>query len=537
MDPDSNQLDVIIKYTEPLILPEIYSFIPLYGNYGIITLPREELRNLSDIPGILYVEPSTQLYYNLSESRAASCISPATRPPYNLSGAGVIVGIIDSGIDIFHPDFQNEDGSTRIIALWDQTLPSDTNAPFGRGQWFDSQTINQSLLSSSTFPSRDLSGHGTHVAGIAAGNGRASGGRYQGVAPNADLLIVKLGSSFSENSTTVDFLLALHFCISTAVELRKPLALNISLGNNAGSHVGDSLVETYLDTIGQLGQTNIVVGTGNEGSRGKHKEVTIIQGSTSVVEFSVSPGEQAFPLSLWWNYSDIFSLALISPSGESMSLPFSQNPISLTFSNIQIYVTYFPPTPYRLLAQYQLDFVPSNSNRFVPEGIWKLSLTGERIVNGIVQLWLPAGSGTQPETQFLHPSINTTLTIPSTSKSVISVGAYNSRTNTIASFSGRGFTANSLPKPDLVAPGVDIISSAPGGGYVARTGTSMAAPFVTGSCALLMEYGILQNRDSDLYGQKLKATLLRGAVPFSDIEKSPNPTSGWGKLCLRNSLL
>jgi hypothetical protein len=152
-------------------------------------------------------------------------------------------------------------------------------------------------------------------------------------------------------------------------------------------------------------------------------------------------------------------------------------------------------------------------------------------------MWLPASAIRNRTTAFLRPTPTTTLTIPSTASRVITVGAYDSRQNTIAPFSGRGFTWNNQQvKPDLVAPGVDIISCAPGGGYVSKTGTSMATPFVTGSCALLMQWGILEGNAPFLYGEKIKAYLINGAKPLPAFGEYPNPQAGWGALCADDSL-
>ena len=172
---------------------------------------------------------------------------------------------------------------------------------------------------------------------------------------------------------------------------------------------------------------------------------------------------------------------------------------------------------------------------FINPGIWRIELTPRRIVVGDFDMWLPAGGITNPGTGFLIPSEFTTLTIPSTAFSAISVGAYNAYTGSLAPFSGRGYTRNNEVKPDLVAPGVDIMSASPGGGYTMRSGTSMATPFVTGSAALLMEWGIVRANDPYLYGEKLKAYLIDGARQLPIEKVYPNRTLGFGGLCLNNT--
>mgnify|MGYP000080661304 FL=1 len=174
---------------------------------------------------------------------------------------------------------------------------------------------------------------------------------------------------------------------------------------------------------------------------------------------------------------------------------------------------------------------------YIDDGIWKIRLTPIRITDGAFDMWLPAGNVLNSGTGFLNPVEETTLTIPSTATKVITVGAYDARFDQAAAFSGRGYTrATNQVKPDLVAPGVEIMSCAPGGGYQVRTGTSMATPFVTGSAALLMQWGITDGNDAYLYGEKMKAYLIRGARRLPGFTAYPNPVLGWGALCTANSI-
>ena len=203
--------------------------------------------------------------------------------------------------------------------------------------------------------------------------------------------------------------------------------------------------------------------------------------------------------------------------------------------NTQILIYYGEPSPYSLFQEIYIDLLPEQN--YIQSGVWTLSLTAQSVTNGIYDLWMPAGALRGFSTQFLTPTPEITLTIPSTAAKVITVGAYDASTNTPAPFSGRGFTWNTNQiKPDIVAPGVDIISCAVGGGYEARSGTSMATPFVSGSAALLMQWGILENNDTFLYGEKMKAYLIRGARRLPFAETYPNEQTGWGALCVSASL-
>lgn len=538
-DPATKRWELIVKYSGSPVFPDFVTFFPLFGGYAIVSVPENYIPTLSEMPEIEYIEKPKNLVLSLYEARAASCITPVQNPPLSLDGSGVLVGIVDSGIDVFHPDFRNEDGTTRIRELWDQTVPNETESFFNRGRIFTSEDINRALAENDrSFPSRDLSGHGTHVAGIAAGNGRASQGRQKGVAPASSLLIVKLGNVFPEGfPRTTELMLGMEYCVRRSIEWQLPLALNISFGNSYGSHDGTSLLETYIDNLAGLGRTTICIGSGNEGNKGRHTSGTLNAAQTTQIELAVAPSETSLNLQIWKNYVDTFCIRLLAPSGNDIFLtarsPGVHNDI---LDSTQLLWYLGEPSPYSTSQEIYLEMLPIPGNTYIQGGIWKFQLIPENIVDGSYNLWLPSGNSINPDTRFLVPIENTTLTIPSTASAPISVAAYNSNTDTFAPFSGQGYTGLSLAKPDIAAPGVDILSTAPGGGYTRNTGTSMATPFVTGSAALLMQYGIVQNRDPYLYGQKVKAYLQRGARHLPAEKNYPSPMIGWGALCLRDSL-
>ena len=526
--PETQSWELIIRYSGDLVLPEDVTLVSLFGGYGILYLPENRINEISALPQIEYIEKPKRLSFSLAGAKSAACIPPVTRPPKNLTGENVLIGIIDSGIDIYHPDFRNEDGTTRIVNLWDQTL----------GQVFSEEEINAALLADDgTFPSKDLSGHGTHVAGIAAGNGRASGGLYAGVATKSRLIVVKLGNLLPDAfPRTTELMTALDYCVRRSLELQMPLSLNLSFGNNYGSHTGFSLLETYLVIIATIGRTTIAVGTGNEGNLGRHASDTLSQMPISR-ELSVAPGETSLNIQLWKDFSDEFQIRLTAPSGESIFL--NENYIGAyqaRLDNTDLYWFFGEPSPYQIFQEIYVEMLPPAGQQTIAEGLWTWQLIPVNIQNGRFDLWLPSSASINPQTRFLVADPETSLTIPSTAFRPITVAAYDSNANQLASFSGQGFTALSLTKPDLAAPGINITSASVGGGYNARSGTSMATPFVTGSAALLMQYGIIQGNDPFLYGQKIKAWLIRGARPLPALRTYPNPQIGWGVLCLNDSI-
>ena len=558
-DPVAKVWEVIVKYIDTLFpLKEKYPQIEvteLLNNYGILQIPEYLVDAIASEDIITYMEKPKRLFFEMTEGKRAACISTLqTRLP-SLTGSGTLVGLIDSGIDYTHPDFRNTDGTTRITALWDQTIvphsvlfPSEEKSlltsptGYSLGTLYTSDTINAALSAPdvqtrlSICPSQDLSGHGTHVAGIAAGNGRASSGIYQGVAYEADLLVVKLGTPKPNGFPSTSLLMqGIDFCVRESLRHNQPLALNLSFGNTYGSHSGSSLLETYINSVSELGRIAIIVGNGNEGASNGHTGGVLKGDETEIIAFSISDFTPSLNIQLWKNYWDEFRITLTPPSGSGVTLPNKEGAWRYTFGETEIYSYNGSPTPYTPFQEIYLDFLPSDS--YLTPGIWTIRLQPQRIRSGLWDMWMPSSAIRSEATGFLFPVPDTTLTIPSTSNRAISVGAYDSNQNTYASFSGRGFTWNNqFTKPDLVAPGVNITSCAPGGEYERRSGTSMATPFVTGSASLLMQWGILEGNDLFLYGEKLRAYLINGAKPLPGFSEYPNPQVGWGALCLYNSL-
>ena len=534
----------------------------LLGGYAIAVLPEEQVESFLRTPGILYAELPTKVYTTVEYGRASSCIN--NRPsagslPENLNGTGVLVGIIDSGIDYRHPDFCNEDGTTRIAALWDQSVESNT-PPSGYylGALFTKEQINRALgendVQNTQGPvlSADLSGHGTHVAGIAAGNGRASGGKYRGVAYESELLVVKLAEVRSGKtmvSETARLMEAVDFCVRYAMEKNQPLALNLSYGTGEGAHNGRSLLETYLNTVSAMAKCVICVGTGNNGIGRTHAGGILKEREPLSLELAVEGSEESLELELWNNYADRFLVELTAPGGKTIAFRFGEGEPVTAFGSAFLYSAigknarlgnvaaegfWSAPTIYQNLCELRISLTAVGGRLGV--GIWKITLLPEKIVDGSFDIWILQGPESN-DTGFVEPDSYRTLTIPSTAAGVISVGAYDFGNFQVAAFSGRGTARESgRMKPDLVAPGVDVVSCAPGGGYTVRSGTSMATPFVTGGAALLLQWGIVEGNDPYLYGEKLREYLLSGAQRLPG-EKYPNPMAGWGRLCVNESLV
>lgn len=556
-NPEEQTWELIVKYSGSLdAARELGALVEEMRNeYAILTVKESQIPLISALPQIEYIEKPKRLFFAINQAKAASCVNILQEAPPYLSGRGVLIAVLDSGLDYFHEAFRREDGTTRILELWDQTQNRIyTEAEINRALESGSREAARQLVSSA-----DVSGHGTAVAGIAAGDSRGgaaernfeSGGRsngvaggstvpgmYRGIAYESDLLVVKLGTARPDGfPRTTELMRAVNYAVSFAAERFLPLVINISFGNTYGSHDGTSLLETFLDDIGNYGRTTILVGSGNEGAASGHTSGTLQMRRTEDVEFTVSSYESSFSIQLWKAYSDQFTVSLQAPSGERFG-PFSEElgPDRFRYRKTQILLYYGKPGPYSTAQELYFDFIPDEGS-YVEEGIWTFFLRPVSLVCGRYDFWLPSAGILNTATRFLRPTPDTTLTIPSTASKVITVGAYNSFYNSYADFSGRGFTRlTSQVKPDIAAPGVNITAPAVNGGYQSVTGTSFATPVASGAAALLMQWGIVNGNDPFLYGEKVKAYLRRGARKLPGIAEYPNPMVGYGTLCVRDSL-
>ena len=532
--------ELIVKYSGSLTgLSSLgVTVTELLNEYAILTVPESLVERLALVPEIEYIEKPKRLFFSVNQGKTASCIPAVQNARYDLYGDGVLVALLDSGVDYAHPDFRNEDGTTRILALWDQTIPGRPPEGYRIGTEYTQQEINEALAADTEsaryalVPSRDVSGHGTRVLGIAAGNGRASGGRYRGIASRSPILAVKLGMPREEGfPRTTELMQGLDYCIRKALELRLPVAVNISIGNTYGAHDGTSLLETYIADIANVWKSVICIGTGNEGYAAGHAAGILQERTTETVELAVGEYETAFSIQIWKSYLDEVDITLISPGGRRAG-PIQKllGAQRFVLEETEILLYYGEPSPYSQSQEIYLELLPRGD--YVDTGIWTLELAAGEIRDGHYHIWLPSSAALNGGTRFLRASADTTLTIPSTARRIAAIGAYDSRTLTYADFSGRGGTCDLREKPVLVAPGVRILTTAPGGTYAEATGTSFATPFATGAAALLLQWGIVDGNDPYLYGEKAIAYLKKGTRPLPAYAEYPKPEVGWGRLCI-----
>lgn len=542
-EPLSKRWELIVKYSGDLKRYETEDITveELIAGYAIVTLPQQMIQAFSQLEEIEYIEKPKRVFAQVEVSLAASCFEQVLgtgQREGRLSGEGIYIAIIDSGIDYRLQAFREENGNTKIDWLWDQGQPARSGFPgtvpegFAVGTEFSGDEINENMERGDVL-SEDRSGHGTGVAYIAA----------QG-APGSRFIIVKLDTENQETyPATTSLMRAFTYVVRKAVTAGKPVAINLSFGNTYGSHDGTSLLERFIDDVSEIGRNVICIGSGNEGASGGHYSARVV--SEERVEFAVGNYETDLSVQLWKNYADLYEITVVSPGGVSYTvLQQSGDGIvqQIVLERTRLLIYGGAPQPYRTKEEVYIDFIPATpSQPYIDAGIWQIRLRPQRIVNGNIQMYLPSEVVRSSATRFLFPNPEATLTIPSTAQKPVTVGAYQVRFGAYADFSGRGYAVNAtdigtgLTKPDILAPGVNIRVRT-GEGEAVVSGTSYAAPFVTAASALLMEWGIVKGNDPFLYGEKVKAYLMQGARQLAGYEIWPNDMAGWGALCVADSI-
>lgn len=459
---------------------------------------------------------------------------------YGYTGLGSLICIIDTGIDYQSPVFINEDGTSRIVAIWDQTIRNGTAPePFGYGSFYTNVQINEALLSDNPLflvPSEDTNGHGTFLASIAAGN-EVEADDFQGAAPEAGIVVVKLkpakaylkwlygipeeSIAFQEN----DIMAGVAFAINLAKDLDRPLSICIGLGTSSGSHEGLGALSRMVSYVSGIPEVFVCTALGNEGSERLHAEGT---GAQQVIEFNVGESQNILSMELWGRAPDIYAVGFETPDGtviERIPPRFNNTErIDFAVGGTVLYVEY---TLAEFMSGDELIFIWLY--RPTP-GPWKLYVYAEGTPSPYFHIWMPIRSFVSRDTYFLNASSSTTLTDPSDGENVTSVTAYDHLQGSISIQASRGYTADDRVKPDLAAPGVEVFGMGLRGIYERRSGTSVAAAHVAGAAAIIEQWG-RENTERRFTGIQIKRYLINGANRMSN-EQWPNPTWGWGKLDL-----
>ena len=455
---------------------------------------------------------------------------------YNrLEGRGTVIAIIDSGIDYLNQDFLNEDGSSKILYLWDQES-NYKSPPEGMlfGSEFTRDEINEAISNNNGDLSRDEIGTGTVTASIAVSQGK-NNINYKGIAPKAELIVVKLRSYISLfkegriNYQNTDFLVAISYIIKKFKEINRPIILNFTVGTTSGRDISQALLNTF-EELYQSGFI-LVSGAGNQGNTDIHYSGNISNGESVDIDFQVGD-DKNLNIIIDGYKVDKFEIALISPFGEiSPTISYAPN-FSLYAGKFNLEnVTYSISYSYPWISTGSMQVSINLKN--VYSGIWTLRITGQNVINGEFNAYLPNKNLISDNTRFIDSDSNSTITRYGLLREVITIGTYNTKSNIIWIGSSKG-PAETL---DIVAPGVDIISNYLDNTFNTATGTGVSSSVVCGVIALLIEFIINQTEfyGLSIYSEPIKTYLMLGATQ-KPIYTYPNTSYGYGILNYQNTL-
>lgn len=528
-------------------------YINVENLYQIVYISRGDVLNASDY---IYDYKSVPKLYGLMQDEASprsfdpnnlivSGITQVQREPLSLSGRGVVICFIDTGIDYTKDVFLDSEGNSRILAVWDQTVQSGT-PPEGLyfGSEYSREDINRALQSEdpySVVPTRDENGHGSTMAGVAAGSRLAGGMGYLGAAPDADIVVVKLkqakqflrdfymipGSALAYEET--DIMLGIMYADRFAEQFQRPVVICLGLGTNYGDHAGSSPLPRYLNYIASKRSRAVVVCGGNEGNAGHHFQGKLDSpsraGSSGIVPAEIRVGEnvEGFVLELWGNVPDVFTVSVRSPGGETIP------PIRLGVQGSITYSFIYERTRITIAGTL---VEPASGEEVIllrvaapTAGIWTFEVQAVGDVhNGTFHMWLPITQFLEAPVYFLEASPYITLTEPAMAKEVISVSTYNAANNSFYTDSGRGFTRTGVINPDFAAPGVNV-STIRG----RETGSSLAAALTAGAVAQFLQWAVVQGNNRTVANREIKNYFIRGASRSFDVTY-PNREWGYGRL-------
>lgn len=515
------------------------------SDYAMIHVAVQEFaaRNQTNFP--YSVIPNLFTTLDTTSLEEAGILRAQTQPALQLKGAGILIGFLDTGILYTHPAFQLPGNRSRILRIWDQTIPSPENdGPYGYGTEYTEEQINEALANQiplSVVPSTDTDGHGTFVAGVAAGSADPVS-EFIGAAPLARIAMVRLKEAkqnlkdiyyFSGDIPVfqeTDIMTAIQYLLNLSRAMRLPLVLCIALGSNQGDHMGYTPLDISLRRLDSLPGVATVVAAGNESGKSHHYFGSVTsQSAPQSVEIFVREDTKGFFLELWGQPPELFSVGFRSPVGEVIPrIParLGQTEVIRFFlQNTRIYVNY---DLVQNTSGSQLVFIRFENPT---SGIWTVDVYASNPQNGEFHMWLPITGFINPDVTFLSPDPFTTITTPGNSTHVITIAAYDAYTNSIYLNSGRGNTRNNQIKPDLAAPGVNLTGPNLRNGYTTRSGTSQAAALTAGSCAQLLEWGMKLEDFRYFSGYEIKNFLIRGADRNPSMTY-PNREWGYGTLNL-----
>ncbi len=555
---DKNYISFVVAY-DGNIKKEIddindASIFFIDDNFAILSIKLQNyMETIRSIKSIIYIELNG--IYTLGESPVEDSKAPIfhRNPSLNLRGSGVVVAIVDTGIDYLNNEFMREDETTRILRIWDQTIDSG-KIPDGfiSGSEYTEEDINKAIQAQKQgqnpydiVPSKDDYGHGTKMAGIVGARGINR--EIVGVAPDCEFIIIKLQEASKEyvdfyyakgdkaKYRNTDIIMALKYLYELSFTLNKPMIIYLPLGSNLGDHAGASILERYVDTkISGRNSLFVVTSTGNQGNTDTHTSGEIkSNGDSQIIELNCGKEQKGLVLQIYAQRPSKIKLGILSPSGERFENTNPRKTKHILINDAPIWKFIYEGTTVQVTYDSPDEF--TGDDKFVikmegiTEGVWRFILTSNNIVDGKYYAWILQRELLAENTRFLNPSPYTTLTIPGTAKTIINTSYYNQNNGAIVSESGRGYTMKDYIQPIITAGGINAITTKPGGGTITMSGASVAGAILAGCCALIIQWAVVDGNDPQMYATKLQAYIIRGARKREG-DTYPNRQWGYGIL-------
>lgn len=529
------------------LINERYAIITINKNLqeyendiSMIKYKKENGRDV-EIEGITYIKnPEGYVLQQISPLDAANVEYVQIESYFNLTGRGVIVGILDTGIDYLNEELMDSNGNTRILGIWDQTISSgglnNDNLPYGT--FYSEDDINRAIRLSreggdpyTIVPSKDEVGHGTSMAGIIGATGKKT--NLKGVAPDCKFFVVKLAQALYYKKeydinipvyNITELFTGIQFLYSHFLKSPQSMIIYLPLGTNRGSHKGTSILEEFLDSILISRGIAVVTGTGNEGLALLHGSGIIKAGDEPTThEFNIDKNQKKIIIEIWIEIPNIASIEINSPTGGTTGIiqPFfgRETRYNFTIESTSVLISYYIPE--EIYEDSLIVVILDN----VQPGTWSFKFRSLKDIDGRYDIWLPPRGISKETTRMIPSDPYGTLTIPGTSPSVITAAAYNQLNNTLLNYSGRAFEDNYIDIIDVAAGGVDALTIAPNNQTTLANGTSVAAAIVTGICVLLFQWGIVEGNYPYMFSQTLKAFIARGTRKRKG---TTYPNAEWG---------
>lgn len=516
---------------------------------AVVSVQEKDIdRLMREVPAIIFIETRTlYVLQDLSPSDVDGINQLKTNAYLNLTGRGVVVGIIDTGINYLNREFIREDDTSRILGIWDQSIQSDTQSQYYIGTIYSNEEINRAIQANlkgenpyDIVPSRDVIGHGTQMAGIIGARGY--NGQMTGVANDCDFLVVKLLESpnykkiLRENNlpdvpvyNSSEVLSAIEYLRNMSNILRRPLVVYLGVGSTDGSHDGYNITARHITALASRGGTVYVVGTGNQGNSEGHTVGFIEnEGGIDTAELLVPKELKSFTLYIWIEKPNRMSISIVSPNGEDTGFLVNQiksiNNRTFYLINTDLEVRGYDPESLTGHQLYSLKFTD------IKPGIWKFRLKGQNLTNGRYDIWLPPREILPQGMKFLRPVSENTLTIPSTARNTVAVAYFDGLTKALLAESGKGFNVNKIVRPDIATVGTNVLTiSTDGNRVISVQGSSVATAIVAGACALFVQWALVDQNDITVSSGKVRSLLIYAADRENQV-LYPNVDVGYGRL-------